>query len=265
MYRDFPFNDPIYSGVANILALHGMGMTSDWSWNDPSWSISVELWASILVFQVLVRKFNGTALFLFSLLCYALVVSKHQSLMASFDFAWFYLSSGFLKCMGGMALGIWIHKLSCKSDRGDYKSGLTAEGIDIVLFIFLMLFTGMNISMPKIDCVMVVCFALLIYRLQVRKSALRKMLGLWPLNFLGKISFSLYLIHTPILLVLGRFNDYTTLPLIARMAIFLSVAFCSSYFLHILFEKRIYKFLKKIIDEYSDIGPKKPLSLPKVV
>ncbi|CAM3454966.1 hypothetical protein BS639_19010 [Rouxiella silvae] len=248
LYNDFPFSDPTYSGVANLLALQGMGMTSDWSWNDPSWSISVELWASVLVFQVLARKFNNTSLFIFSFVCYSLVINKHDSLMAAFDFSYFYLSSGFLKCIGGMALGILLFKLSSETSVAEPNSTRFSGLIDLALFAIIMVFTCINVSMPKIDSLMVVCFAFLIYRLQVRPSWMRNLIETAPLNFLGKISFSLYLIHTPIILLLGRSGSYNNLPIALRMTIFLSITFAVSYILHVVFERELYKLLKKSID-----------------
>lgn len=249
IYENFPFERPLYSGLANLLLLHGMGMTSDWSWNDPSWSISVEFWASVLAFRVLVQKLNNTALFFFAFICYTLVFNKHNSLMAAFDFTYFYLSSGFLKCIGGMALGILIYKLSSNAVQTPISNTILVGLIDASLFLVIMIFMSINISIPKFDILMIACAAILIYRLNSGSSWFRTLIETKPFCFLGKISFSLYLIHTPILLLLGQSSVYSGLPLFIKLTLFLTSTFFISYILCNLFEKRLYKTMKKIIDK----------------
>lgn len=254
LYNGFPFDRPLYSGVANLALMHGMGMTSDWSWNDPSWSISVEFWASVLMFKILVQKFSNTALFFFSFVCYTIVFNKHNSLMASFDFSYFYLSSGFLKCIGGMALGILLYNLADNKKTQTQQPKIATSLVDGLIFLIIMIFMCVNISVPRVDILMIVFAALLIYRLHTKNSFLRKIIETKPFNFLGKVSFSLYLIHTPIMLVLGKIPQYANLPLGIRFIVFLSITLSISYVLCILFEVRLYKFLKKSIDKNIKIS-----------
>ncbi len=68
---------------------------------------------------------------------------------------------------------------------------------------------------------------------------------MYPLRFIGLISYSLYLWHLPILFALPPFQGLAALPLVARLALAFLVAYLSYQFIERPFLRRRLKYEPK--------------------
>jgi len=67
--------------------------------------------------------------------------------------------------------------------------------------------------------------------------------------YLGKISFSVYLIHEPIMVLLACFPSYSSLGFMGRTAVFFPLIIALSAATYSFFEMPSYTLLKRMIDK----------------
>jgi peptidoglycan/LPS O-acetylase OafA/YrhL len=175
----------------HFLLLHGWGFTNQLSWNDPSWSISVEF-AAYLLFPCLSlivdwEKLSAAAL---SLLLVALAILLHQ-LMASggaVSLNDFIPNLGIIRAlveftMGTILCGLWLH----------WRHGRRAA-ILITLSLFLCFLILKGSSMPETAVAPGVLAALLLLVAATSEGRFNP-LSSGPIHYLGLISYSTYLVH----------------------------------------------------------------------
>jgi peptidoglycan/LPS O-acetylase OafA/YrhL len=117
------------------------------------------------------------------------------------------------------------------------------EPLAVILFVgFIFLSFGRNQYAGPLT-VYAVCCAVLIVRATTDGSPLRRLLRARPLVFLGRISYSLYLWHLPILVGLGvdgdgRFAYGSPIRKLVAIGLALVAATCSYYFVELPFLRR---------------------------
>ncbi|WP_346303827.1 acyltransferase [Pantoea sp. Morm] len=250
-FEKIPFNEPFATGIYNLFLLHGMGLANSWNWNDPSWSISVEFYASVLAFPLLLKIRNTHLLISLSVILYGIVIGRHHNLEAATDVYFNILSSGFLKCVAGLALGIAI--INCSEVTNDLKR---TENNSIVLilqtlaiaYVAYFIYTKDNVT--SYDIITIVCFTYIFYSLINFDTFWNTLFSNSLLVYFGKISFAIYLTHTPLMLLLDQINYYRSLSLQSQTIVFLSVLIIISHFIYNWFEMPIYKNTKKITDTF---------------
>jgi peptidoglycan/LPS O-acetylase OafA/YrhL len=212
MFRDKPmdpFSTMVYSPNAipfHLLLLQGMHVLPFLSWNFPSWSISTEWW-TYLFFPFLMWLYRrpsgvgGLALLSAGVLGYGLVnwilyplhvqespfpVSPGYSLDVTYDY-------GFFRCLAGFLLGMWAY-LVCATEglRRWFSSSWTWLGGVVALGAVLQ--TGMA------DWVVLPVFLWLLWASVFGEGYSRRILESQPLIFLGDISYSIYMLHGPLLI-----------------------------------------------------------------
>jgi peptidoglycan/LPS O-acetylase OafA/YrhL len=229
--------------------LHGLGVTDSWNWNDPSWSVSVEFFASIIFIPLLLRVKSNITLFIIASFSLCLVLGKHSTLMAATDVNLFVLSSGMLKCLGGMAIGMAVFNLVCESKPDQYfHNKLTLNICEYTCFIFICFFIYTVKPVRGYDVLVIISMAILIYTTTKYNSMLSKVLGSKIISYFGKISFSIYLIHTPLIVLLGSFKHFNSQNIYLQSLIFALITLLSSHYLYSRFEMPIYSKYRRITD-----------------
>lgn len=212
-----PFDSLLFDLSAipgNLFLLQGMGIFSFFNWNVPSWSISTEWWVYLLfpflmrgLFPLTPKKQIG--LFLFILLGYLVCQywvypysssvspmpsGRGFSLDLTYDF-------GFFRCLLGFLLGMLLHPIYTSNFLKSLLSSPT-------LFLVVYLACGISLYFGVTDFALVFLFALLVLVTLHSKGFAEQLLLTRPLQFLGNISYSVYLMHLPLLVICMSLDTY---------------------------------------------------------
>jgi peptidoglycan/LPS O-acetylase OafA/YrhL len=201
----------IFSFVTNLFLVHSMNLHSWFSFVHASWSISTEWWMYV-IFPFLVVPFermNGVVRWSVLGACFAIyltimyyfvtivkinpqlpfppVTAKDGSINVAFQF-------GFIRCFAGFLIGMVVYRA--------YRNGLGRSFLakDVLMITFtLILFLLMHLLAP--DALTVVVFPLMILGAAYGSNGINNFLQSRPLQKLGDWSFSIYLMHQPLILV----------------------------------------------------------------
>ena len=195
-----------YSFFLNVLLLHAVGFIDYLSWNGPSWSISAEFY-TYLVFGgvvVLAQRFRDIRiLYLMSLLlplascAFILVVLRQYAL----DFHTF----GIARCILSFFLGVLTLRAVASVPaavrpfvQSMWQIGAAMAAIAIVCVV------GMQ---PMLSFLAPVVFAVLLGSLMAFPGrGLPGLLSIKPLVWLGKRSYSIYMVHALVLVLIEYFS-----------------------------------------------------------
>ncbi|MAM74694.1 acyltransferase [uncultured Tistrella sp.] len=173
--------------VANLFMLQGL-KASELSWNYPAWSISLEFIAYLIFPLLLPRIWSAPRAARFALagLLYAAL-------------AWFAWDTGddfnqwngpqtLLRCLPEFLLGSLLYA-AFRDGGADRLLGRDAAG----LFLLGLTLACLHLGAP--DLVTVTLFAGLILALVANRGLVARALNIRPLDWLGRMSYALYLIH----------------------------------------------------------------------
>lgn len=192
MTADGPFtaNSP-QSLAANLLLVHAWDVLPRLTWNLPSWSISAEFGAYI-AFAVIMASGLGrrpgfwTVATCVAIAGYVALAFANGSLDLTYQL-------GLPRCLCGFAIGVFLHR-SVKvrvSERAPYAD----------LAIFVAMVVAMALIQGAAALLVVGLMVLLVIALRDDEGALARILRSRPLQFLGLISYSVYMVHVPVRIV----------------------------------------------------------------
>jgi len=191
-------NDPA-AIPANLLLLQSFGVNELSTWNRVSWSLSAE-WASYAAFPLLSIFFHQrkrTALTLTPILVLITYISllywlppagignAQRLILHQLDVTYDY---GFLRGLVGFSLGMLCYELYSNHRYKEFLGSDLAAGIFIVMT-FLYMYEGVN------DLLLITAFAGLVLCFASNCRGLHKFCSLRPLQVIGKVSYSIYLIQ----------------------------------------------------------------------
>jgi peptidoglycan/LPS O-acetylase OafA/YrhL len=200
---------------SNLLLIHSFGIHDSFTWNVPSWSISAEWW-SYMLFPFLVMaidKWKTIAiplLFLTATVAYLAMmywlprsgvfyppgIPVPQDLNLTFDY-------GYLRGISGFMVGMVLYKLY------ESKAAQVVFGSDGVFGVLAACtVVGLHFAVP--DIAMIPVFAGLVISTACNKGAIHRLFQSRPLQFIGEISYSIYMLHVIIIFaaleILGSFG-----------------------------------------------------------
>jgi peptidoglycan/LPS O-acetylase OafA/YrhL len=201
---------------ANLFLLQASGIFSEPTWNSPSWSIAVEWWTYML-FPLFVLFFNKNKPW-GKWLAGALVLLGYLSIIFYFQPKQFihrqtYLpltdtshtidvmvGSSIIRCICGFVLGMIV-----------YQAFKKKWGAQILSSSYLMSLTGLGLLVGWYynilpDVVTVMIFALAILMSVYNNGTMKKVLNTKLLTFVGDVSYSIYMVHIPIILAYHTFR-----------------------------------------------------------
>lgn len=196
-----------YSFLLNVFLLHSMGFVDYLSWNAPSWSISVEFY-TYLVFGLVVllaQRMRSLSLF-YALsgliaagsLAFIVFVLDKKSLGLQTDF-------GILRCFVSFFLGV----LTMRVVRGlPGKPGPLTQGIvQLVGMIASVVLVSVVEAYPAASFLAPLIFSVFLGSLLAFPDALLvpRMLVTKPLVWLGRRSYSIYMVHALVVLLAEYF------------------------------------------------------------
>jgi peptidoglycan/LPS O-acetylase OafA/YrhL len=184
--------------VTNLLLLQSLNIHDNLTWNGPSWSISTEMWAYVTF--ALVSAWIGMRNWMLVITAIAapvlLFLLSKSGMDTTFDY-------GFIRCLFGFSLGVAcfrLHSLRPASLRERPNAPLmTALEVCIVAAVVAYVSAAgtstMSFMAPFVFAVAVLIFAI--------EGGLVSRLFRWRLlKWLGTLSYSIYLTHFLVLLVL---------------------------------------------------------------
>lgn len=191
----------VVSGIfTNLLFIHQFGIHPGATWNAPSWSVATEMWV-YLVFAV-VTLFAGKLKYpiygLLAVLCW--IVLHHwsqQGLYPTMQLAVFRGGMGFFI---GTLLWRFMQWLDARP-AGKPLPTAVWTAIEVVLMpipVFLTLFAG-NTSPAAQAAPIVTAITIMVFALE--KGAVSRLLQNPKLVYFGILSFSIYMIHWPLIVV----------------------------------------------------------------
>ncbi|WP_193335517.1 acyltransferase family protein [Devosia beringensis] len=179
----------------NLLLLNSLGTTPGLSWNVPSWSISGELvaylvFSGVIYFAVPVRLVSMVIV----ISCLAVLMNfSPRGMDATFDF-------GAIRCMAGFFAGCFAYSLyrarPAASDSNDFLWTI-AELVTLVVvlsYLSIARTTWLSFAAPLVFSACVLVFSM-------DRGLVSKALQAPWFAFLGRISYSIYMVHFVLLAV----------------------------------------------------------------
>jgi peptidoglycan/LPS O-acetylase OafA/YrhL len=194
VYADLPWQ---------LLLLHAWGTTETATWNMPSWSISAE-WFAYLLFPVVALA----ALRLPRMLALpAAIVSLLIAVLLYDAFGWVVRDAwvgwpALLRVESEFICGAMLYRAQLFDGRALVPAWMS-DALCVLAVAGFVYFTETGRS----DFVLIGCLAVLILGASGSGPIARAVFGLPPIVWLGTISYSIYMVHFPVLLVLRRALD----------------------------------------------------------
>lgn len=191
----FAGSNSVASLIANVFLLQSIVPFGDYTWNGPSWSLSVEFYTYLIFAAVTffsVNRSNVWTLFIWS-------VSGVALLLIELTDTHVHITSGrgLLQCLFGFMSGVLLHSLFTKNHRILGQHATALETVASVVGVAMFWFN------PFGDVGTIVAFSIIIFVFAGDAGKVSTFLRSFPLQFLGMISLSIYLTHFVILSVLN--------------------------------------------------------------
>src|SRR5262249_45923798 len=135
-----------------------------------------------------IKSFGIFALML-AVACYWFILVQKNTLSTSYDY-------GFLRAAAGFALGIWAYQLTQMTRISSIKAGVLSV-IAIALAVWIAL--GLHFANGVTEAAVLPAFLLAILFLHQDIGVGARFLSSRVMKFLGRISYSIYMIHFPII------------------------------------------------------------------
>lgn len=216
--------------LAQATLTNGWFLTQS-GWNTPTWSISVEMLA-YLAFPVFLIAFKKWGIAFVAvvvagiLLFYGAIAITSRSLDVIGQVA-------ILRCLAGFGIGMLVFRYRATMS-GVSDAGSTALQLFAVIGILLVLLLRLN------DVLIIPAFTLLVMSTIWDRGLLGRLTGTRLFQFLGELSYSVYLNHACLLILItpfwglfaSRAAQFVTLPPALYIPVFFSCVLAVSYLTH---------------------------------
>jgi peptidoglycan/LPS O-acetylase OafA/YrhL len=191
----FTYNKTPDSLLTNLLLIHSLGIHDHFTWNTPSWSISVEFWTYVVFAAMLVlgkRHRNMIAVGLAAIGVASIAISGRY-MHATYDY-------GILRCLYGFFLGYLVFRLCDTPHSRPVVKLPAATAVEALVVVLLALYVS-YLDKPPFSLLGPLLFALSVFVFSLEQGRLSRWLSGWPFQQIGAWSYSIYMIHMLVLVV----------------------------------------------------------------
>jgi peptidoglycan/LPS O-acetylase OafA/YrhL len=183
----------------NILLLNAMGLRQEPSWNYPSWSIGAEFYTYLLfaVAIVLLGRRINMGIVLLGIAGFAVLIAIGPASMQMAEL------TGLPRCIYGFAIGALLSRLRVHSaplDELSAGSSTLLECAVIVISVAFVILSGHNWGSFAAPLV----FALPVLVFSTTRGNISRLLEARALLLLGKLSYSIYMVHVFVMLIVAN-------------------------------------------------------------
>lgn len=194
-----PFHETSYEPYkifTNIFLLQSFD-PSGWSWNIPSWSISAEFWVYALLSLLVWKMPKATPIAAILLIITSLSLQIALQGVGGATFL-----NGVLRCLSGFFLGYLAYRYLPTINIMSKSRGIatTWEGTAILLLVIALSTLTTSLWAIFIPTIFVIPLCIFAYQQGIFSDLLKSQ----PLQTLGKLSYSIYMVHMPVLEILNH-------------------------------------------------------------
>ncbi|WP_024574730.1 MULTISPECIES: acyltransferase [unclassified Afipia] len=235
-----------------LLLVHAWGVTDQMSWNVPSWSISAE-WFAYLCFPLVAY---GLGRVRDPRMLLVIAVASLGAAALIFSLAGWGLSgawiapSALVRIAGSFVCGAALCRYAVLRRKLESRSALNDAAAMMAIAAFLVL---PSFGVP--DFALIALLAVFIAALAMSSGVTARLFSLAPMVWLGEISYSLYMVHFPVLRALGivfkpeRLAAMGPMTAIAVYAFAICVCVAAAAVLYYLVERPLRVRLRNVIGE----------------
>ena len=172
---------------SNLLLTHAMNQHVYLSWDIVSWSIGAEWWTYVATCLLLIWLYKGPAwlslvamVIGFALLAGLVYSLKDHNLDITYNW-------GFFRCLFEFVIGLGVYRI--------YRQGWLGWTQHDALIAVVLAAIAATFHFKLNDLIVVPLFCLLILAVSRNTGLFHRLLQTGPLQYLGRISYSLYLVH----------------------------------------------------------------------
>lgn len=182
----------------NVFLIHALGIHDSLTWNNPSWSISVEFITYMAFAVICLLLFSFRRVFAYVAITLASLIILFNVMRTNLDLTYDY---GLLRCFAGFFVGVLVYRLKTLVGLSlNFITGSILECIAVGSVIYFVDEFGANqgsLLAPVLFGVIVFCFA-------AEAGVVSKWLSMKWVQLLAVLSFTMYMIHSFILTLLWR-------------------------------------------------------------
>ncbi len=185
--------------LLHALLLNSVGLYGN-AWNSPAWSIGSEFYTYIL-FAVVValagRRLLGAALVLVLAALLVLLLAAPAYMNSTADF-------GLVRCIAGFFAGVVVqHVHAAMRGKPLPAAGLVELGTLVVVAVFVVMAGDGPDEVRATSLLAPLVFGGAVLVFAREGGAISRLLKVEPLRALGRWSYSIYMVHMPVLLLTG--------------------------------------------------------------
>lgn len=250
LFITYDFKDLLCSGIKlidDVLLLSGVGVFPGKSVLGPVWYLSVLLWGGTWLYALLVYNIKFSMIVFFPLIL--LFWFTFIGFTGGYIELWhtnicFYMP--LIRGVSDMIVGIfvgYIWNLKKNSIESKYSLFFNIAAFFSLFFFFILFFVHENL-----DVYSIVLVPFIIIGCINKNGWYRRYFSYSIFGYLGKISFDMYIVHWPIILVIKLLLSnnvfFQTIPIYNIYLLYLVIVILVSSFLDYIYLKMIKKFIK---------------------
>ena len=237
-------NNDVYHFILNLLFLQSGWFEKGFSFNGPSWSISVEF-VCYIIFYILTSKIKNKKIRLTIDVLIALLgvfLIKAQLNYPLFNDK---MGRGFL-CF---FVGTILYEINCLISKSKYKNAVLIGCFAILLTLFALVKLFTVSILGNVQLLLSILIAPTLIIICLNSKIVSKVLNFMPIVYVGEISYSIYLWHFAVQLFINTINIRLNLGLnfssVKVFLMYILITIIISAISYELIEKRLGSILRK--------------------
>ncbi|MEQ1621553.1 MAG: acyltransferase [Methylococcales bacterium] len=245
-WPSFP-DGTLFTLLQQLTLLHNVGFNPNGlTWNFPAWCVSIEIWINVIVFFALPMRMKSAYLLLIALASYLVLFNHSHRLGVHYELYWGWLASGMVRGFADFMLGWFVYRVYSKWSAIHRISMTNATIIELLLVGLIAPIFWFKLQDGASDFIAVGLMALFLLVLALERGFVSKILSVPVAVYFGRISYSMFLLHIPILEFFYYLEWHAvTLGLPLFLTLFLSTVIVIGSLTYYRVEEPCRRFLKQ--------------------